>query len=139
MADVAYMTESNFFRPSDYTTNNNLSKPRSWFFETDSSNGSAGGELSPDYNEDIHLNSLRVAISSRNVTESVEVPSSEHVAEIVGRQGCKIKKLRAETNTYIKTPIRGDDPVFVITGKFEDVVDAKREIECAAEHFTQVR
>lgn len=29
--------------------------------------------------------------SSQNITESVPVPSSEHVAEIVGRQGCKIK------------------------------------------------
>jgi hypothetical protein len=77
------LTDSNFFRPhNEYsTTNNNSSMPRSWFFETDSSNGSAGGELSPDYNsEDVQLNSLRAAISSRNVTESVEVPSSEHVS-----------------------------------------------------------
>ncbi|KAI1722481.1 KH domain-containing protein [Ditylenchus destructor] len=76
---------------------------------------------------------------SRNVTEAVEVPSSEHVAEIVGRQGCKIKALRAKTNTYIKTPVRGEDPVFVVTGQVEDVMEAKREIECAAEHFTQIR
>ncbi|KAL3246002.1 hypothetical protein MRX96_058020 [Rhipicephalus microplus] len=41
---------------------------------------------------------------SQNTTECVPVPSSEHVAEIVGRQGCKIKALRAKTNTYIKTP-----------------------------------
>ncbi|XP_061671563.1 RNA-binding protein MEX3B isoform X4 [Syngnathoides biaculeatus] len=41
-----------------------------------------------------------------NMTECVPVPSSEHVAEIVGRQGCKIKALRAKTNTYIKTPVR---------------------------------
>ncbi|PIO60637.1 hypothetical protein TELCIR_17862, partial [Teladorsagia circumcincta] len=52
---------------------------------------------------------------------------------------CKIKALRAKTNTYIKTPIRGEDPVFVVTGKAEDVLEAKREIECAAEHFTQIR
>ncbi|VDP53623.1 unnamed protein product, partial [Soboliphyme baturini] len=50
---------------------------------------------------------------SHNTTERVAVPSSEHVAEIVGRQGCKIKALRAKTNTYIKTPIRGEDPIFV--------------------------
>ncbi|KAJ8335186.1 hypothetical protein SKAU_G00408250 [Synaphobranchus kaupii] len=42
-----------------------------------------------------------------NITECVPVPSSEHVAEIVGRQGCKIKALRAKTNTYIKTPLGG--------------------------------
>jgi hypothetical protein len=74
-----------------------------------------------------------------NITESVPVPSSEHVAEIVGRQGSKIKALRAKTNTYIKTPIRGEAPMFVITGRREDVLIAKREIELAAEHFSQIR
>lgn len=29
--------------------------------------------------------------------------------------------------------------MFVVTGKAEDVLEAKREIECAAEHFTQIR
>lgn len=78
-------------------------------------------------------------IKSSNTTECVPVPSSEHVAEIVGRQGCKIKALRAKTNTYIKTPVRGEDPVFVVTGRKEDVVAAKREILQAAEHFSQIR
>ena len=27
----------------------------------------------------------------------------------------------------------------MVTGRPEDVADAKREIECAAEHFTQIR
>uniref|UniRef100_A0A673GSM7 RNA-binding protein MEX3B-like n=1 Tax=Sinocyclocheilus rhinocerous TaxID=307959 RepID=A0A673GSM7_9TELE len=132
-----------------------------------------------------------------NITECVPVPSSEHVAEIVGRQGkyndahfhmlsnsfsrvregrfsgrresvlpavsarqsiqviflasqnkyyltdisytaiiilllhstgCKIKALRAKTNTYIKTPVRGEEPVFLITGRKEDVALARREI-----------
>lgn len=76
---------------------------------------------------------------SQNITESVPVPSSEHVAEIVGRQGCKIKALRAKTNTYIKTPIRGEAPMFVITGRREDVLTAKREIQLAADHFSQIR
>lgn len=76
---------------------------------------------------------------SMNMTECVPVPSSEHVAEIVGRQGCKIKALRAKTNTYIKTPVRGEDPVFVVTGRKEDVALAKREIISAAEHFSQIR
>jgi RNA-binding protein MEX3 len=75
----------------------------------------------------------------RHITESVEVPSSEHVAEIVGRQGCKIKALRAKTSTYIRSPPRGEEPVFMITGRPEDVMEAKREIELAAEHFTQIR
>lgn len=58
---------------------------------------------------------------------------------IFSYSGCKIKALRAKTNTYIKTPVRGEEPVFVVTGRHEDVVEAKREIECAAEHFTQIR
>ncbi|XP_022670269.1 RNA-binding protein MEX3B-like isoform X2 [Varroa destructor] len=76
---------------------------------------------------------------SQNTTECVPVPSSEHVAEIVGRQGCKIKALRAKTNTYIKTPVRGEEPVFVVTGRKEDVAAAKREILSAAEHFSSIR
>ncbi|KAH3834378.1 RNA-binding protein MEX3B-like [Dreissena polymorpha] len=76
---------------------------------------------------------------SANMTECVPVPSSEHVAEIVGRQGCKIKALRAKTNTYIKTPVRGEEPVFVVTGRKDDVQAAKREILSAAEHFSQIR
>uniref|UniRef100_UPI00358F0F9B RNA-binding protein MEX3B-like n=1 Tax=Myxine glutinosa TaxID=7769 RepID=UPI00358F0F9B len=76
---------------------------------------------------------------SVNMTECVPVPSSEHVAEIVGRQGCKIKALRAKTNTYIKTPVRGEEPVFVVTGRREDVALAKREILSAAEHFSLIR
>ena len=108
------------------------------------------------------------SVSLSNITQCVPVPSSEHVAEIVGRQGkaihggstqiiivrisvkmgrylplpclgCKIKALRAKTNTYIKTPSRGEDPVFVITGRPEDVSAAKREVLAAAEHFTQIR
>ncbi|XP_002667516.2 RNA-binding E3 ubiquitin-protein ligase MEX3C [Danio rerio] len=82
------------------------------------------------------LNTRRKSV---NTTECVMVPTSEHVAEIVGRQGCKIKALRAKTNTYIKTPVRGEEPVFVVTGRKEDVVMAKREILSAAEHFSLIR
>lgn len=53
--------------------------------------------------------------------------------------GCKIKALRAKTNTYIKTPVRGEEPVFVVTGRKEDVAMAQREIIQAAEHFSQIR
>ncbi|TKC38675.1 hypothetical protein EI555_016776, partial [Monodon monoceros] len=76
---------------------------------------------------------------SSNTTECVPVPTSEHVAEIVGRQGCKIKALRAKTNTYIKTPVRGEEPVFMVTGRREDVATARREIISAAEHFSMIR
>uniref|UniRef100_A0A1A7Y164 Mex-3 homolog C n=1 Tax=Iconisemion striatum TaxID=60296 RepID=A0A1A7Y164_9TELE len=83
--------------------------------------------------------SLLTPRKSVNTTECVAVPSSEHVAEIVGRQGCKIKALRAKTNTYIKTPVRGEQPVFVVTGRKEDVAMAKREILSAADHFSLIR
>ncbi|NXM78059.1 MEX3C ligase, partial [Serilophus lunatus] len=53
--------------------------------------------------------------------------------------GCKIKALRAKTNTYIKTPIRGEEPVFVVTGRREDVAMAKQEILSAANHFSMIR
>lgn len=53
--------------------------------------------------------------------------------------GCKIKALRAKTNTYIKTPVRGEEPVFIVTGRKEDVEMAKREILSAAEHFSVIR
>ncbi|XP_063816161.1 RNA-binding E3 ubiquitin-protein ligase MEX3C [Pseudophryne corroboree] len=82
---------------------------------------------------------LSVRRKSVNTNELVPVPSSEHVAEIVGRQGCKIKALRAKTNTYIKTPVRGEEPIFVVTGRKEDVAMAKREILSAAEHFSMIR
>ncbi|KAM6037309.1 RNA-binding E3 ubiquitin-protein ligase MEX3C-like [Chlamydotis macqueenii] len=90
----------------------------------------------------VGLNGEQVAVLRRksvNTTECVPVPSSEHVAEIVGRQGCKIKALRAKTNTYIKTPVRGEEPIFVVTGRKEDVAMAKREILSAAEHFSMIR
>ncbi|ESO01166.1 hypothetical protein HELRODRAFT_143355, partial [Helobdella robusta] len=53
--------------------------------------------------------------------------------------GCKIKTLRSKTNTYIKTPVRGDEPIFVVTGRQEDVQVAKQEILAAADHFSQIR
>ncbi|XP_057216271.1 RNA-binding E3 ubiquitin-protein ligase MEX3C [Triplophysa rosa] len=89
-----------------------------------------------DDGERCALNTRRKSV---NTTECVVVPTSEHVAEIVGRQGCKIKALRAKTNTYIKTPVRGEEPVFVVTGRKEDVAMAKREILSAAEHFSLIR
>ncbi|CAJ0927635.1 unnamed protein product, partial [Mesorhabditis belari] len=106
--------------------------PGSWFYEIGGSGDDSSTSPSQIGDEEVNLalGGLKSLLSTRTVTETVQVPSSEHVAEIVGRQGCKIKALRAKTNTYIKTPV---------TGRSEDVMEAKREIECAAEHFTQIR
>uniref|UniRef100_A0A0N5C8D9 RING-type domain-containing protein n=1 Tax=Strongyloides papillosus TaxID=174720 RepID=A0A0N5C8D9_STREA len=118
--------------------------PGAWFYEMGShdddvlsqGNNSPNNELEDfNFQQQLRLNMSGI----RNITETVNVPSSEHVAEIVGRQGCKIKALRAKTNTYIKTPVRGEDPIFIVTGRPEDVFEAKTEIELAAEHFTQIR
>uniref|UniRef100_A0A182R9J5 K Homology domain-containing protein n=1 Tax=Anopheles funestus TaxID=62324 RepID=A0A182R9J5_ANOFN len=103
-----------------------------------------GGGGNNTTNTNTSLNSTNSKLEERPVkykshTECVPVPSSEHVAEIVGRQGCKIKALRAKTNTFIKTPIRGEEPIFVITGTKEDVTRAKQEILSAADHFSTLR
>ena len=76
--------------------------------------------------------------NATNITEHVTVTTSEHVAENVGRQGCKIKALRNKTNTYIKTPGRGEFPLFVITGQRNDIELAVAEIKNASAHFTDI-
>ena len=53
--------------------------------------------------------------------------------------GCKIKQLRTRTNTYIKTPVRGEEPKFVITGRKEDVDEAKKTILAMGDELTRVR
>ncbi|KAI1301940.1 RNA-binding protein MEX3D [Halotydeus destructor] len=130
--------------------------PASLFHEVEHSSGSTGNGLEDQRALQLALELSMLGLTesdglgpsfdadgrmkkSQNTTECVPVPSSEHVAEIVGRQGCKIKALRAKTNTYIKTPVRGEEPVFVVTGRKEDVCAAKREIMSAADHFSQIR
>lgn len=71
-------------------------------------------------------------------SKQIEVPSSEHVAQIVGKSGTKIKSLRATTNTCIKTPLKSDKPVFEITGQEDDVIKAANAILNAAAHFTKL-
>ena len=76
---------------------------------------------------------------SKNIYEYVTVRSSELVAELVGKKACKIKALRAKTNTYIRTPSLGQAPVFLISGRPKDVAEAKRELLADAEIITQYR
>uniref|UniRef100_A0AAF5DDX2 K Homology domain-containing protein n=2 Tax=Strongyloides stercoralis TaxID=6248 RepID=A0AAF5DDX2_STRER len=141
-----YFPNSNSYLISNEIGSNQVKTqlPGSWFYEMgphDDDILSQGNNSPINELEEFNLQQqLRFSITEiRNITETVNVPSSEHVAEIVGRQGCKIKALRAKTNTYIKTPIRGEDPIFIVTGRPEDVFEAKTEIELAAEHFTQIR
>ncbi|XP_053906420.1 RNA-binding protein MEX3D isoform X2 [Cuculus canorus] len=77
--------------------------------------------------------------SGLNFFAAPSLPGCRAVPELCCCFGCKIKALRAKTNTYIKTPVRGEEPVFIVTGRKEDVEMAKREILSAAEHFSMIR
>jgi len=76
--------------------------------------------------------------TEKSYCEVVSVPTSAHVAQIVGKQGSKIKLLRAKSKTYIQTPVNGEEPVFIITGRREDVLKVKSEILSASDHFTAI-
>ncbi|KAI0989800.1 hypothetical protein GJ496_009994 [Pomphorhynchus laevis] len=123
------------------STEDLANKPTDSNFDMSSlmANPAAAASSSLDIDMYCDFNNSSGTRPSLNVTDCVSVPSSEHVAEIVGRQGCKIKALRNRTNTYIKTPTRGENPVFIITGRRNDVAKAKSDILLAAEHFTHIR
>ena len=86
-----------------------------------------------------------MGINFTNLYDMLFQNVTAHLYRVIDRSshppvsGCKIKALRAKTNTYIKTPVRGEEPVFVVTGRKEDVALAKREILSAADHFSQIR
>ncbi|MES1902195.1 MAG: K y RNA-binding domain [Paramarteilia canceri] len=73
------------------------------------------------------------------ISESIQVPSSDHVSEIVGKKGCKIKSLRYTTNTYIRTPGKNECPVFVVSGLPENVSTAIKFIKSEVDHFSSIR
>lgn len=78
------------------------------------------------------------AFNSNLVTECVTVPSSKHVAQILGKKGSKIRALRETTKTYIRSPMPKEEPVFIIKGKKEDVAEAVKAIRSASEFFTSL-
>jgi len=90
-----------------------------------------------DHNR-MYESSSSTATNDKNYCEVVSVPTSTHVAQIVGKQGSKIKLLRAKSKTYIQTPVSGEEPVFIITGRREDVLRVKAEILSASEHFSAI-
>ncbi|TKR63585.1 hypothetical protein L596_027396 [Steinernema carpocapsae] len=98
------MSQFGVSQPQQQNHNTPLPQPGAWYYEMGSvasrgSGGSSGGSDNGDPLNDFsdsdsfNLHNLAVAghhailSNQRNVTESVDVPSSEHVAEIVGRQG----------------------------------------------------
>ena len=73
------------------------------------------------------------------ITQRLVVQNSQLVAELVGRKGWKIRDLQEQTNTYIRTPARGEDHIFIITGRPQGVAAAKRMLAAEAYHLTQLR
>lgn len=72
--------------------------PGAWFYEV------GDGGSSPVHDDEF---GLRAALSSRNVTMTVDVPSSEHVAEIVGRQGEQNATLPSTAIHYFRLQDQG--------------------------------
>lgn len=74
--------------------------------------------------------------SSNMVTQYVSVPTSKHVAQILGKKGSKIRALRETTSTYIRSPLPREESVFIVKGKNEDVLEAVKAIKSASDFFT---
>ena len=72
-----------------------------------------------------------------SVTEYIRVPSSEHVASIAGRRGRKIKSVGSLTGTSIETATSGEESIFVIKGKKENVARARMFIESGSKQFSE--
>ncbi|KAI7691357.1 RNA-binding protein MEX3A, partial [Sarcoptes scabiei] len=92
----------------------------------------------------LSTNSLLIKRSEKlskqnNYCETVAVESSAHVAQIVGKNGSKIKHLRAKFGTYIHTPSAHDEPVFIIKGQRDKVLEVKQEIIKADNHFSNIK
>ncbi|PAA55168.1 hypothetical protein BOX15_Mlig014899g2 [Macrostomum lignano] len=73
------------------------------------------------------------------ITERIQVPSSDHVAEIVGKNGLRIKQIREHLKVWVKTPTRDELPIFEVTGVPDKVAEAIRILQQMSEHFTRVQ
>lgn len=82
--------------------------------------------------------SSRSTLYRDKVTELVEVPTSNHVAQILGKKGTKIRALRETTNTYIRSPLPQEQPIFIVKGRKEDVAEAVKYLKSASDFFTTI-
>lgn len=94
-----FASQPNSFQPCANGPTRPLQLPGAWFYENSLDEGLPGsgsastgvpGECSPiaELNDEYQYAAFRDALNNPyTVDEHVEVPSSEHVAEIVGRQG----------------------------------------------------
>ncbi|VDD80238.1 unnamed protein product [Mesocestoides corti] len=67
----------------------------------------------------------------------VRVPSKDHVSEIVGKGGQKIKLIREETGALITTPGEYEDHVFIIEAPPEIALHVAELISTRAQEITQ--
>lgn len=72
------------------------------------------------------------------ITDCVAVPTSKHVAQILGKKGCKIRALRETTKTFIRSPLPNEEPVFIVKGKKDGVATAVEAIKSASKFFTSL-
>ena len=73
------------------------------------------------------------------VEAEVPVPSSDHVAEIVGKRGCKILFLMNTMQVKIVTSRRDQQPIFKVGGERFAVEAVCKLIIEAAEHFSKIQ
>lgn len=72
--------------------------------------------------------------------KKVFVASNEHAAEVIGKQGRKIKRIAKDTQTFIQCPSPNDPPIFEIYGhKKYLILRAKRHIQRFADHFDKMK
>lgn len=76
--------------------------------------------------------------STNMVTEYISVPTSKHVAQILGKNGSKIRALRETTNTFIRSPLPREESIFLVKGKKEGVFEAVQAIKSASDFFTSL-
>lgn len=71
-----------------------------------------------------------------NIIREVRLPSEKHVAQVVGKEGKKIKKIIRDTNTYIKSPKIGEEPIFKIHGFWKKVNEAELKILLISKNYS---
>lgn len=77
--------------------------------------------------------------SGNKVARQVHVKTSSIAAEIIGKEGGKIKQIIDRTSTKILSPKKNEPPIFSITGYRDQVNDAEREILKLVVHFENLR
>lgn len=73
------------------------------------------------------------------IKKSCFVASNEHAAEVIGRNGWKIKSIAINSGAVIKCPTPTEAPIFYISGYKRNVERAKKMIKMWADNFDRMR